>query len=113
MNTPLKLDTRLVRKLMKQYALSQKDLAGMAGVTEAAMSRYLAGERQPRADKIANMATALHSTSDELLGRKVEGPDINEAFRLVARNADKIPVEAKLELIRILTTPDEPNGKDD
>ena len=113
MNKTLKLDTRLVRKLMKQYDLSQKDLAGMSGVTEAAMSRYLAGERQPRADKIANMATALHSTSDELLGRKVEGPDINEAFRLVARNADKIPAKAKLELIRILTMPDEPNGKDD
>lgn len=113
MNKALKLDTRLVRKLMKQYDLSQKDLAGMSGVTEAAMSRYLAGERQPRADKIANMATALHSTSDELLGRKIEGPDINETIRLVARNADKIPADVKLQLIRILTMPDEPNGKDD
>lgn len=113
MNKALKLDTRLVRTLMKQYDLSQKDLAGMSGVTEAAMSRYLAGERQPRADKIANMATALHSTSDELLGRKIEGPDINETIRLVARNADKIPADVKLQLIRILTMPDEPNGKDD
>ena len=113
MNTPTQLDIQLVRQLMRKHHLSQRELAGMSGVTEAAMSRYLAGERQPRADKIANMATALHSTSDELLGRKVEGPDINEAFRLVARNADKIPVEAKLELIRILTMPAEPNGKDD
>ena len=85
----------------------------MSGVTEAAMSRYLAGERQPRADKIANMATALHSTSDELLGRMIEGPDINETIRLVARNADKIPADVKLQLIRILTMPAESNGKDD
>ena len=113
MNTPTQLDIQLVRQLMRKHHLSQRELAGMSGVTEAAMSRYLAGERQPRADKIANMATALHSTSDELLGRKVEGPDNNEAFRLVARNADKIPAKAKLELIRILTMPDEPNGKDD
>lgn len=113
MNPNAKLDIQLVRKLMQQIHLSQRDLAAMSGVTEAAMSRYLAGERQPRADKVANMATALRTTSDELLGRKIEGPDINETIRLVARNADKIPADVKLQLIRILTMPDEPNGKDD
>lgn len=105
MNPTAKLDTTLVRELMQRIHLSQRDLAAMSGVTEAAMSRYLAGVRQPRAEKVANMATALHTTSDHLLGRKVEGPDIGETIRLVARNADKIPDDVKLELVRILMTP--------
>ena len=106
------LDIQLVKRLMKQLHLSQRDLAGMAGVTEAAMSRYLAGERQPRADKVANMATALHTTSDELLGHRLESTDIDATLRLVARNADRIPTEVKLELIRLLSTPTEPEDKE-
>ena len=94
-----KLDIQLVRKLMKQRHLSQRDLAGMAGVTEAAMSRYLAGERLPRADKIANMATALGATSDVLLGRSESEEEIDKAIRLVARNAEAIPKRVKEALV--------------
>ena len=112
MNPDAKLDTVLVRKLMKRFNLSQREFAGMAGVTEAAMSRYLAGERQPRADKVSNMAIALHTTSDELLGRKVEGPDLDETVRLVARNADKIPTNVKMELIRLLAMTAVPGEKE-
>ena len=97
------LDIELTRRLMKQHFISQRELAGMAGVTEAAMSRYLAGERQPRAETVANMATALHTTSNELLG--MEPPaEIDEVFRLVARNAASIPDDVKLQLIRLLSS---------
>ena len=99
------LDIQLVRKLMSQYNLTQRELAGMAGVTEAAMSRYLAGERQPRADKIANMATALHTTSDALLGKEESLSDLDRAVRLVARNAGEIPDSVKRRLIRLLVAP--------
>ena len=102
MKPTTKLDIELVRKLMRQNHLSQRDLAGMSGVTEAAMSRYLAGERQPRAEKIANMATALRTTSDALLGREESLSDLDKAIRLVARNADAIPDKVKRHLVRLL-----------
>jgi transcriptional regulator with XRE-family HTH domain len=100
------LDTALARRLMKQHGWTQKELAGMAGVTEAAMSRYLSGDRQPRADVVANMATALHTTSEALLGRTGEMSELDKAIRLVARNAGAITDSVKRRLIYILATPD-------
>ena len=106
------LDIELVKRIMKTNNLSQKDLAGMAGVTEAALSRYLSGERQPRADKSANLATALGTTSDELMGRSIAPPGPAELVRIVARNAGSIPDSVKLKLIRLLTTPAGQAGKE-
>ena len=76
----------------------------MSGVTEAAMSRYMRGERQPKSETLANMATALHTTSNDLLG--LEAPtEVDEVFRLVARNAAAIPTDVRLKLIRLLSEP--------
>ncbi len=96
------LDTQKVRKLMLQRKINQKDLADMCGVTEAAMSRYLAGTRQPKSETLANMATALDTTSNDLLG--LEAPtNADDIVRLVARNASGIPQELRLKLIQILS----------
>jgi len=98
------LDTNKVRRLMAEMRIQQKDLAGMSGVTEAAMSRYLAGSRQPKSETLANMATALHTTSNDLLG--LEPPTgVDEVFRLVARNAAGIPQDVRLKLIQLLSSP--------
>ena len=96
------LDINKVRKLMTERRMQQRDLAMMSGVTEAAMSRYLAGTRQPKSETLANMATALHTTSNDLLG--LEPPTkVDEVFRLVARNVGSIPQEVRLELIQLLS----------
>jgi len=96
------LDTHKVRKLMNERRIQQKDLASMCGVTEAAMSRYLAGNRQPKSETLANMATALNTTSNDLLG--LENPtNADEVFRLVARNAAGIPQDVRLKLIQLLS----------
>ena len=100
------LDIEKLKRLMRQRRMSQRDLASMSGVTEAAMSRYLAGNRQPKSETLANMATALHTTSNDLLG--IEPPtEIEEVFRLVARNAAAIPSDVRMKLIRLLS---ETNG---
>lgn len=100
----MSLDTKKVKKLMNMRRMSQRDLAQMSGVTEAAMSRYLAGERQPKAETLANMATALHTTSNDLLG--LEPPtEVEQVFRLVARNASAIPEDVRMKLIRLLSAP--------
>ena len=59
--------------MMKQKGVTQRELAKMSGVTEMAMSRYMRGGRQPRAEVVANMATALGVTSGWLAARTQGG----------------------------------------
>ena len=74
-----------IESLMKEEKLSQKELAIMAGVTEATLSRYINNERQPKAEILANIATALNTTSDYLINGKTEKLDFAEIYRFVAR----------------------------
>lgn len=98
------LQTEKLRLLMRRQNISQRDLAKMSGVTEAAMSRYVSGARQPKAETLANMAVALHVTSADLLG--MEPPsEIDGIYRLVARNAAAIPHDMRLKLMQILSMP--------
>ena len=91
--------------LLKEQGISQKELAEVVGVTEASMSRYIHSERIPKSAIIANIATALHTTSDYLLGTETEGGSENEfgkIKRLLARNAPSMTTEQKKELINTL-----------
>ncbi|MCR5183245.1 MAG: helix-turn-helix domain-containing protein [Opitutales bacterium] len=98
------LQIEMIKKLMKQHDLNQRELAGMCGVTEAAMCRYLKGVRQPGAETLANMATALHTSSNDLLG--LEPPmESEKLYSLVARNAATIPEEIRMKLIHLLASP--------
>lgn len=96
------LDTKQLRRLEYNRRMQQRDLARMSGVTEAAMSRYLAGTRQPSGETLANMATALHTTSNDLLGLE-PSTEAEQVYRLVARNASAIPNDIKLKLIQLLS----------
>ena len=91
-----------IQRLMKEYDYTQKELAGMVGVTEAAMSRYINNERVPKAEILANLATALRTTSDYLLSGKEPEEDFAEVYHLVARSSEKMSEEQKKELIRLL-----------
>ena len=88
--------------LLKKSGYNQKELAGMVGVTEAAMSKYLNNIRQPRAEVIANLATALNTTSDYLIRGVQPEDDFAEVYKLVARSATSMSDEQKMELVRIL-----------
>ena len=106
------LQIKRVMQMMKQKDVTQREFAEMSGVTEAAMSRYMRGERQPRAEVVANMATALGVTSDYLLGREEDKSELAQAMRLVARNVDGIPEKVRLELIRLLADAKRPADND-
>lgn len=96
--------TRL-QELMIVRKMSQRQLAQMVNVTEAAMSRYVKGERVPRMNVVASIATALHTTSDYLLGRDTEHDaefDFTQVRRIVARHASHMSEEQKAELIKAL-----------
>lgn len=94
--------------LLQQKKMTQKDLAAKAGVTEAAMSHYLKGDRTPRASVLARIADALGTTSDYLMGgNNVDSfEEINYAKRLIARNVHQMSKEEKMDIINILMSDD-------
>lgn len=85
---------------LRQSGLSQKELSERSGVTEAAISRYIKGLREPRAITVAAIASALDVTVNDLVGTETD--DLEAAYQLVARNAKNISEERKRQLIRIL-----------
>ena len=91
-----------ILRLMKENNYTQKELASMVGVTESAMSRYINNEREPKAEIVANIATALNTTSDYLISGKPPKDDFAEIYRLVARGATQMSDEEKMKLVRIL-----------
>ena len=88
--------------VLRTKGLSQKELASTIGVTEAVISRYISGERDPKPEVIANIATALHTTSDYLLGIEHDEYDHPRICRLIARNASSMSETEKKELISAL-----------
>lgn len=92
-------------ELLRQQGMSQKQLAELIGVTEATVSRYITGDRTPKSGILANMATALHTTSDYLLGKENDNGievDFTTIQRLIARNASNLSIQEKKILINTL-----------
>lgn len=54
--------------LLRKRGLTQKELAEKTKISEVTLSRYIHGDRQPRANNIANIANVLQTTTDYLLG---------------------------------------------
>ena len=91
-----------IEKLLGKNNLSQRDLAKTIGLDESVVSRIISGSRFPKMDTIANLATALHTTSDYLLGIENEDFNFNETVRLIARNSSKMSEAEKKKLINAL-----------
>ena len=89
--------------LLIKNGITQKELADRINVSESVVSRYISGEREPKANVLANIATALRTTSDYLLGIE-ENDNFSQSRikRMIARNADNMTVEEKRELINAL-----------
>lgn len=92
---------RLTEKI-KESGLKQKELADLVGVTEVALSRYLTyPDRLPKTAVLANIATALHTTTDYLLGRD-ENIGFAEIKRMIARKQENFTDEERKELQNLL-----------
>lgn len=92
-------------ELLKKQGMSQKELAERVGITEASMSRYMNTNRIPKSEILANIATALNTTSDYLLGVEEEGNidlDYPRIVRLIARNSSSMTTEQKRAIINEL-----------
>lgn len=90
--------------LLREQHLNQKQFAKKVGVTEAALSHYIKGDRIPRSTILARIANELGTTSDYLmLGTQTQSKvDFSEARRLIARSAKQMTMAEKKELINIL-----------
>ncbi|MBQ9209538.1 MAG: helix-turn-helix transcriptional regulator [Oscillospiraceae bacterium] len=100
--------TRLA-ELLEKKRITQKELSERVGVTEATMSRYMHSERIPKAEILANIATALNTTSDYLLGTEEKSNienDYPRIVRLIARNSANMTQEQKNTIIKALLEDD-------
>lgn len=92
-----------IQRLLNEQGISRREFAAMTGLTEAAISRYCTGSREPKSVTLAVIANALGVSVDELLGTPCDDPEtLDGAMRLVARSAKEIPVDKKRELINAL-----------
>ena len=85
-----------------QMKLSQRELADRINTTEATLSRYVSGAREPKVEVLANIATALGTTSDYLLGIETDEFSFPKVQRILARNSSSMTKEEKRELIDAL-----------
>lgn len=90
--------------LLKEKSMKQQILAQKAGVTEAAVSHYIKGDRMPRASVMARIADALGTTSEFLMnGTEPDSKnEVAQAKRLIARNVKQMTKEQKVEIMSIL-----------
>ncbi|MCR5124031.1 MAG: helix-turn-helix domain-containing protein [Treponema sp.] len=101
--TEKEIFVRRLRELMFESKYSQKQIAQLCHTTEASLSRYMRGDRIPKPEILANLATALHTTTDYLLGNDDKFKDFTEIKALVARSKEFWTSEQKKELSDILT----------
>ena len=91
-----------LKGLLQDQGVTQKELAIRIGATEATISRYVSGDREPKADVLANIATALHTTSDYLLGIERDEFDFPKIKRMIARNASEMTAQERRALVSAL-----------
>ncbi|MEG0836166.1 MAG: helix-turn-helix transcriptional regulator [Clostridiales bacterium] len=91
-----------ISESLKKSNTQQKELAERIGITEAVISRYISGDREPKPETLANIATALSTTSDYLLGIEHDEFDYPRVRRIIARNASTMTDEEKKALINAL-----------
>ena len=90
-------------KLLKEYALTQKDLAEMTGLTQSAISHYIKGDRVPKGDNLFKIANVLGVSVDVLASSNDDNSYELELTSLkirLSRIAKVISLDEKMELIR-------------
>lgn len=90
-----------IKELMQLQNLTQKQLAMKCNLTEAAVSKYINNERTPRVDILINMSKALNVSTEYFMEEKIT--EFAKLKDLVARNANNLKPEEKLELMNLLS----------
>ena len=102
-----KLTIERIKELIKKHDYSQKDLAVMVGIDCGSLSKILSGSKAIGTPVLANLATALKTTTDYLLGLngnsgRDEGFNSRKEILILARNKEQLKEEEKKEIIKLL-----------
>ena len=87
-----------IKTLLKEEKMTQKQLAELSGVTESALSHYIKGDRIPSGVVSANIAYALRTTVNYILGKE-DILDFSSVKRILEQNKNKMTNEEKAEII--------------
>jgi len=101
---PNKMFNKKLIKRLKQIGMTQRELAKEIGVTEAAVSRYIKGEREPSEDILLKIADAIEVAPEyfaEAGDQKVE--DLAQIHLLIARNGKNMTSDEKMAIIELLS----------
>lgn len=74
---------RRLEALLGERGMTQLELASRVGVTRAAMSRYVSGDREPRFVTLVRIAEELDVSVEELIPS--EAGAVQAALRIVSR----------------------------
>lgn len=92
-----------IAELLSQRNMTQKELSKITEITESAISHYVKGDRVPRGVNLIKISKALGVTTDYLLKPTEEENNPFETVKtLIARNAEKMTVEERMELMGML-----------
>ena len=85
-------------------AKMEEAIKKIPGVTDAAMSHYIKGDRVPRAAVMVQIANVLGTSPDYLMyGNPSDSKsEIDQAVRLIARNSEQLSHEDKMRIMDIL-----------
>lgn len=90
-----------INELLKEKQMTQKELAKRVNITESALSHYIKGDRTPSGETLVNIACALNTTANYLMG-KDDILDFYGVKRILARNKSSMTDEEKTELVKML-----------
>ena len=87
-----------ISRARRHLNINQKELAQKANITEASLSRYETGIREPKSAVLTRLAEALEVSTDYLLGlsedRTYEDSDISNKsekdIKVILENAEKM-----------------------
>lgn len=92
----------VIKNIMEEKGVSQKELAEKSGIAKSSVSRYLSGSREPRIDVLKNFAEAL-SIDVNLLLEDEEILSPFDAIRLaIARHGSELTIEEQEELVELI-----------
>lgn len=91
-----------VRELLIEQNMTQKDLCDEIDISEVTLIRYFNGERNPVTEVLANMATALHTTVDYLIGKTEDPRYVDLYSKQLCRDAERMNKEEINLLIKEL-----------
>jgi len=105
----MKIQAARIALRRKQLSMNQEDLASMIGTSQKQVSKYENGVNDPTGDVLANMAKALETTSDWLLGLTdiMEKPmrdksDLSEEDTAVINIYHQIPRDDRAKAMDVL-----------